>query len=44
MIMHAALLLYRHNGAVGALFFFLFFFLTKFNIFSDMFLIVPDEL
>lgn len=42
MIMHAALLLYRHNGAVGTLFF--FFFLTKFNIFFDMFLIVPDEL
>lgn len=40
MIMHAALLLYRHNGAVGAL----FVFFTKFNIFSDMFLIVPDEL
>lgn len=40
MIMHATLLLYRHNGAVGAL----FFILTKFNILSDMFLIVPDEL
>lgn len=43
MIVHAALLLYRHNGAVGALFLF-FFILTKFNILSDMFLIVPDEL